>query len=88
MYRRVVKIARVLEESENENWALNLGKGKCRFIEADLEVEIINSIGQVTHKGKENSLWLGKIDPSISYVGDTTMDHVSLRMCGAMGVEN
>ena len=28
MYQRAVKIARVLEESENENRALNLGKRK------------------------------------------------------------
>jgi len=51
-------------------------------------VEIISRIGPVTHKGKENSLWLGKIDPSVRHVESTTMDRVSLRMCGVMGVEN
>ena len=30
MYQRAVKIARVLEESENENRALNLGKRKMK----------------------------------------------------------
>ena len=51
-------------------------------------METINSIGQVTHKGKENSRWLVRIDPSVNFVGETTMDHVTLRMCGAMGVGN
>ena len=31
MYERAVKIARVLEESKNENRALNLGKRKMEF---------------------------------------------------------
>ena len=51
-------------------------------------MEIINNTGQVTYKGKENSLWLGKIDPSVRHVESTTMDRVSLKMCGAMGVES
>jgi len=66
----------VLEESKNKKRALNLGNGRWRPIEEDLEVEIISSIGQVTHKGKENNPWLGKIEPFVSHVGGTTIDCV------------
>ena len=54
----------------------------------DLKAGIISSTCQVTPKEKENSLWLGKIDPSVGFVGDIMMDHVTLGIYGAMGVEN
>ena len=54
----------------------------------DLKAGIINSTGHVNPKKKEKSLWLGKIDPSVGFVGDIMMDHVTLGMYGALGVEN
>jgi len=92
MYQRAVKIARVLEESENENRAPNLGKRKMGNYRGGFGGGFkggnYKEYRPSYPQGKGKQLMAKQNRPSVGFVGDITMDHVTLGIYGAMGVEN